>query len=790
MLNTRYNGRLFSRSSLLLLDGQQNDDKIGIEKERYSTISQLLPPDIQSHHDAVIGVDGQRQRTATFSSATSYVRRRFSGWRAGLVLAISADAVVVLLTLVLTFTAAFGFQRDGDDAILVNQGCGGTKHWSVWLHLLINILSTIMLSTSSYTMQCLGSPTRSEINIAHAEGKWLNIGVPSLSNLFRVKKTRRILYIGLVVTSLPLHLLANSIVYETQGANSYLVSVVDPKFVSTPLSDLHTGYAYHVTGFDSPENVIRGNQTEGSPHNSISLGWNFTETLKNLVPTMDHLDNRQCIEAYSDPFSPTRGNVIAVASQNFINVNNTNYINQLYYQSVDFCPDCQTYRNWSNPSAWTCAFTSPSKNTPVISCNAQAAASQADSFSIEDIDIGYCLSEKVAEHCQLRASIPLMVVVVICAFVKTLLIFLVLKTMPTEILATIGDAIASFLNSPESRTEGACLLTRGDVQNHRWTPGAHFPKHWTPDSSTAIWARGPRIFVWARTIPIMLSILVVAIVLLAIGLTHFRNIQTGLNTYSNSDGAPPTDIASLWRLGFGTANVNLMLQLPDMSSSGNVVAHVLLVNTPQLILSLVYFSYNTVWTNMLVAHEWAQFGRSRRSLRVSVPAGEQRMQFTLSIPWKFAIPLQSSSVLLHWLLSQSFFLARINVYPARPFVGTPPAVINTVGYSLISLVFLIISWASLFFALIGFGWTRKLKSPMPIVGGNSFAISAACHVPKTESCTALQPLTWGVVDAMEGEDGVKHCCFTAGDSCSPAMLERRKSTRFGRKLEDSVALFV
>lgn len=111
---------------------------------------------------------------------------------------------------------------------------------------------------------------------------------------------------------------------------------------------------------------------------------------------------------------------------------------------------------------------------------------------------------------------------------------------------------------------------------------------------------------------------------------------------------------------FGVVNVNFLVSLPDMSSRNGVIAHTLLVNTPQLVLSFSYFAYNAIWTHMPIAHEWAQFGLKRQGLRVSSPAGQQRGNHFLTIPCQYAIPLQTMSAVLHWLLSQSFFLARIN----------------------------------------------------------------------------------------------------------------------------------
>lgn len=62
--------------------------------------------------------------------------------------------------------------------------------------------------------------------------------------------------------------------------------------------------------------------------------------------------------------------------------------------------------------------------------------------------------------------------------------------------------------------------------------------------------------------------------------------------------APPTDATSLARMGFGTVNTNTLVAIANESSPSNTFAHVLLVNTPQLILSLSYFAYKGLWSCM------------------------------------------------------------------------------------------------------------------------------------------------------------------------------------------------
>jgi hypothetical protein len=72
---------------------------------------------------------------------------------------------------------------------------------------LINGLGTLLLAASNACMQCLSAPTRQDIDGAHAKHDWLDVGVISPRNLFRVKWWRSVLWFFLALSSIPLHLL-------------------------------------------------------------------------------------------------------------------------------------------------------------------------------------------------------------------------------------------------------------------------------------------------------------------------------------------------------------------------------------------------------------------------------------------------------------------------------------------------------------------------------------------------------------------------------------------------------
>ena len=117
-----------------------------------------------------------------------------------------------------------GYRMESGIGTLYEGSCDKSKAIGLWLHLGINALSTLLLSASNYTQQCLAAPTRSEIDAAHARRRWMDIGVPSVRNLFRIKLERTCLWIAIGLTSIPLHLMYVYIPVPTQVLANWKIS--------------------------------------------------------------------------------------------------------------------------------------------------------------------------------------------------------------------------------------------------------------------------------------------------------------------------------------------------------------------------------------------------------------------------------------------------------------------------------------------------------------------------------------------------------------------------------------
>ena len=138
-------------------------------------------------------------------------------WRTGVLACATSTVIVLFINVSLTIYVATnsGYKIEGRIVTLYSGSCGKSKKIGLWFHLGINVLSTLLFSGSNYTQQCLAAPTRNEIDAAHAERKWMDIGVPSVRNLFRIKPERAFLWIAIGFMSILLHLLYIFIIIPT-----------------------------------------------------------------------------------------------------------------------------------------------------------------------------------------------------------------------------------------------------------------------------------------------------------------------------------------------------------------------------------------------------------------------------------------------------------------------------------------------------------------------------------------------------------------------------------------------
>lgn len=209
---------------------------------------------------------------------------KFKSWKVGITMGAVMSTAVLCTNIILILWAMSAFEHDGKVGTAHEGECETVSAWSFWLHVVINGLSSVLLSASNYAMQCAVSPTRLECDRAHARGKWLDVGIPSVRNLFYISYQRRFIWALLALSSLPIHLLYNSAVFESLDANTYNKVHTTPMYLEKNASQL-----------------------DGNP---------YTMSIHDIYiadpSSFEYLTPQACVETYAKAFVSGHRNVILV----------------------------------------------------------------------------------------------------------------------------------------------------------------------------------------------------------------------------------------------------------------------------------------------------------------------------------------------------------------------------------------------------------------------------------------------------------------------------------------------
>lgn len=290
--------------------------------------------------------------------------------------------MVLFINLILTIWAISSSEVQNGLGTLQDGKCKRTASLIFWAHLVINILSTILLGASNYSMQCLSSPTREEIDKAHNKGVWLDIEVPSVRNLRRLSTARVTLWWLLAISSIPLHLLYNSAVFSTLCSDQYDVFLVSSEFLN------------------------------GAPFFSLGSNYYPEANLKNLgayqknQTSLERLETKRCVEVYTAPVISSHSDLLLVSTYSNVTNSLLNYIAQVS-QFV-----AQT--DYSNTYSWIDGGTMISPQHPF-------GMSSTFFGNVSDLQnwLQYCLCVNVEEHCKLQFNLVIMIVIIVCNLIKT-----------------------------------------------------------------------------------------------------------------------------------------------------------------------------------------------------------------------------------------------------------------------------------------------------------------------------------------------------------------------------------
>ena len=398
-------------------------------------------------------------------------RRPFlTGWRPGAVLSLIGAISVTIFNFVITIWVWKNPENIIEGAIgtLSIGNCGRIRTANVRIHLLVNVLSTLLLCASNYCMQILSAPNRVELDQAHAQRIWLHIGVPNLRNLSHIGRSRFVLWLLLLFASMPLHLFFNSVVFTNLQANEYVaVPMVDDWFHGAPFD---TSNFENFTKDITQEMVLAMDSYRPNLSDFVRLRKDGTMSRYKNISTPD------CFTQYDNHYVSGVGNVYLVQDYPTVWQNTTYHFptgpvdwTSRNEQELELAAKKHRLPEMASPeiypsNRWRCP--------PEIfkRCNVRSLfelPQNGSDWRPYGNRVNHCVVEQVEELCKLEFSFSIALAVMISNIVKVACIAMTLFICGGHApLVTVGDVVATYIDEPDPTTRDRCLYSRKLVESH------------------------------------------------------------------------------------------------------------------------------------------------------------------------------------------------------------------------------------------------------------------------------------------------------------------------------------
>ena len=221
-----------------------------------------------------------------------------SGWKLGIALsavALILCLIVELAMLIIALRADAKRTSTGTtqyDGVMIEGSCETVRRYTTLLSLPINIIATLLIGISNYAMQILSAPSEREVRTAHAKQRSLQLGTTSPANMRFLDGRKTMMWLMMGLTSIPVHLLANSAFFASLQTNNYGIAVVTSDYKQDSLWS----------------NCALQNSTQALPWTNLSCDiWRRSAKYEELSPT-------ECIKRYSSPIIDQFSNVILISN--------------------------------------------------------------------------------------------------------------------------------------------------------------------------------------------------------------------------------------------------------------------------------------------------------------------------------------------------------------------------------------------------------------------------------------------------------------------------------------------
>ncbi|KAF1966152.1 hypothetical protein BU23DRAFT_417826, partial [Bimuria novae-zelandiae CBS 107.79] len=273
-------------------------------------------------------------------------------------------------------------------------------------------MGVLIGSCINYTMQVLSSPTRKEIDRAHRNGKWFDIGVLGVHNLRRIPLKRLMLCSILILSSSPLHLFYNSaaiyitatnefkVFFLTQGSNNEASLPDNVTFTRLSNLDWRAEYRSNIVNFGDLYLAIDDYASHINLTNQTGL-----PSEKSRLPA-----------GYQLPYEPKYPTGLG----------------EMLFNLTD----------WLNVSVM---YRDEDHSTTNRAIYAHVAGGYATNVSTKS---------------RIQLSLSFLTIVIVCNAIKLATMLWVLYLEKSEFVVTLGDGAASFLEFRDPTTEKFCVFSK------------------------------------------------------------------------------------------------------------------------------------------------------------------------------------------------------------------------------------------------------------------------------------------------------------------------------------------
>ncbi|KAI5923903.1 hypothetical protein F4810DRAFT_153074 [Camillea tinctor] len=548
-------------------------------------------------------------------------------------------------------------------------------------------------------MQVLNSPTREEVNAAHFSGTWLGIGIPSVRNAFRVSKFKTICWILLLFSSIPIHLVFNSTIFETDHresdfhltiANEDFVhggtyyppgsSLALPGIVAADAERIASGNISHYSTYYLGSGLGYGVSVNGSDYDNKEspVVTNISATAANAA-NWDRLDVNECLAQYVDCSGLKKYRDVVLVTNNtggwvrdtiwHLMDNETAFwdryvpgdsANSLFFDSQ--CTMAAESQNGQRTSCFNACYEAFGTyrdidyynvgwNYPFFGKNGvltwvnrslveEDGMPPDNSFYMTTSGLQPGTYNISVSYCLAQPMENICHIALSPVLLASVTACVIVKTLT----AVVVTAVLGRRNQDPLVTLGdaiASFIERPDRVTAGLCTMGQAEIRRAMRSRRAFLVPGPRPWTAAKhrrasAVPVLVWITSYLLFFVGIGISAGL-FDMALQTNGLSGGFFEGDGNSFIPVAF------------------TLTQAVLLANSPQLLLSFCYLAYN-LFTRLQMAREWALFSNGYHPLRVTNPRGKQYSTYRLQLPYKYSIPLIAVSIFLHWLLSNTIYV--------------------------------------------------------------------------------------------------------------------------------------